>query len=240
MSALLATAGVDAWEECQGRTHSEVAVRLLQLVQPEANRGQLAAMSIGSRDRLLLEYRSETFGTDFELQTVCPNCGERLELQASSDEFHRPRDAEREVHEWTDGQYRVKFRLPSSQDVVIASRGAEMDEQYRRLWRRCTSTTLEGHEIDPDLVPDEVRRRVEEAMLELDAQAVVAMRLDCPECGNAWDADFDVVPVLWAEFDRLVRQRLHDVHRLAETYGWSEETILNLSPARRQFYLDLL
>src|SRR5689334_22126102 len=40
----------------------------------------LARLSIGARDRLLLGVRIGTFGSRLECETTCPACGTRLEL----------------------------------------------------------------------------------------------------------------------------------------------------------------
>jgi hypothetical protein len=41
-------------------------------------------------------------------------------------------------------------------------------------------------------------------------------------------------------FSQRQRVLLHDVHRLATHYGWSESEVLNVSPSRRALYLGLI
>lgn len=236
----LTASAVDTWEDCQGRTHAHVAVRLLELAHPETPEERLVGLSIGARDRLLLDVHDDMFGRQLELRSTCPSCDERLEITASTDEIRRPCDTARSTHELTIDDYTVRFRLPSSADVTVASRAATAAERYRLLWRRSTRTSRGGVEVDPDEVPAPVRESVETLMGELDSQAVSTLALECPVCSHEWEADFDIVPVLWARLDGVVRRRLHDVHRLAEAYGWEESTVLALGPARRQFYLGLL
>ena len=236
----MTASAVAAWEDCQGRTHSQVAVRFLQLAHPDVLEDQLVGLSVGARDRLLLDLHDELFGSTIELRSSCPSCDERLEISATTDELRLPFDRDRAVREMAVDCYDVKYQLPSSADVAIASRAPDADERYRELWRRCISARLEGADVEPDLVPAHVRAEVEARMADLDSQAVSSFALECPVCSFRWDADFAIVPVLWAQLDGLVRRRLHDVHRLAVAYGWDESTVLALGPARRQFYLELL
>jgi hypothetical protein len=49
-----------------------------------------------------------------------------------------------------------------------------------------------------------------------------------------------VVNFLWSEIDGFCRRSLHQVHRLALAYGWTEAQILSLSPTRRGYYLGLV
>jgi hypothetical protein len=68
----------------------------------------------------------------------------------------------------------------------------------------------------------------------------VELSLACPDCGNAWKQDFDILSFFWAELDAWARRLLSDVHVLASTYGWTEEQTLSLSPLRRRAYLEMV
>jgi len=72
-----------------------------------------------------------------------------------------------------------------------------------------------------------------------DPQAHLVFDLQCAECGHAWKETFDIGSFLWAELEDLAVRTLHDVHALATAYGWTEEQILALSPARRALYLSM-
>ncbi len=92
-----------------------------------------------------------------------------------------------------------------------------------------------GGELDPAL-EDAVAARLAEA----DPGARIDLAVDCPGCGAAWSAPFDIVSFLWAEVDACARRLVGDVHALASAYGWTEDDVLALSPARREAYLELV
>ena len=77
---------------------------------------------------------------------------------------------------------------------------------------------------------------------ELDRRAGVsasAVTLACPDCGHGWDMELDIAAFTWREIELLAGSLLRHVDVLARRYGWSEQEILRLSPARRRFYLEL-
>jgi hypothetical protein len=239
VSQLASDALIEAWQDCHGWTHSEVAIRLLQIAEPGSDR-QLAQLTIGERDRSLLELRTAIAGDDFELRALCPSCGEQLELNTSKDELIRGFATTGGPYEVVVEPYVVWFRLPSSADLVDAMDEPTAAERRDALWRRCVTCTRHGADCELVDIPDEVVERVEASMHDFDSQAVAGMELTCPICSHEWRADFDIVPVLWAEVNELVQRRLHDVHRLALAYGWDESHLLSMNPQRRQFYLELL
>jgi hypothetical protein len=64
--------------------------------------------------------------------------------------------------------------------------------------------------------------------------------LKCPACSREWQEVLDVAEFVWTRVSHRARQLLWEVHMLASSYGWSEENILSLSPARRRLYLEML
>jgi hypothetical protein len=61
--------------------------------------------------------------------------------------------------------------------------------------------------------------------------------LSCPVCSCAWSESFDIVSFFWSELAAWSSRMLDQVHRLASAYGWSEASILAMSPYRREVYL---
>jgi len=55
-----------------------------------------------------------------------------------------------------------------------------------------------------------------------------------------WQSYFDPAAFLLSEVDGYAARLTGEVHRLARAYGWSEASILEMSPVRRQRYLSLL
>ena len=98
-------------------------------------------------------------------------------------------------------------------------------------------STRDGDDVPVASLPETVTEALASTMAEADPQGDVELALECPACGHAWRAGFDVASFLWAELDAWSRRTLDDVHVLASAYGWSENEILALGP-RRQHYLE--
>ncbi|MET0722074.1 MAG: hypothetical protein ABWY64_14700, partial [Tardiphaga sp.] len=54
---------------------------------------------------------------------------------------------------------------------------------------------------------------------------------------RAFSEYLDMPDYFWGEIENWAQQTLDDVHRLATAYGWDEESVLALTPARRAAYL---
>jgi hypothetical protein len=48
------------------------------------------------------------------------------------------------------------------------------------------------------------------------------------------------VSFFWREIQSAARRIVLEVDALARSYGWSEAEILNMTPARRQLYLEMV
>lgn len=75
-------------------------------------------------------------------------------------------------------------------------------------------------------------------MANADPLADIQLALTCASCGESFSSPFDIVSYLWTEIEVWALRILSDVDTLARAYAWSERDILNLSPLRRQFYLE--
>ena len=73
----------------------------------------------------------------------------------------------------------------------------------------------------------------------IDPQANVELALRCTACEREWPVVFDIVAYLWDEISAWSRQIIHEVHRLASAYGWSEREVLAMGAARRAVYLEM-
>ena len=63
--------------------------------------------------------------------------------------------------------------------------------------------------------------------------------IHCPKCGSRWHSTFDIVSYFWSELEVRAKRQLWEVHTLAAAYGWSEADILDMSPMRRQLYMEM-
>ncbi len=214
------------WELGHQAGRGEVALAWLALAHPELAPGELAALPLGRRDRMVLDLRARLFGPALHLRAACPRCAEAVEAELDIHAEDRPAlPAEHALA--VDGRT-LRFRLPTEADVAAAA--ASRDPQ-RTLLARCV--------LDPtDALSDAAAAAVLSAMAELDPDADMTLALSCPACRHAWSASLDVVEFMRAELSAWSTRFAHEVDALARAYGWSESEILRMSPARRHLYVD--
>ncbi|HEY6155895.1 MAG TPA: hypothetical protein VIV88_00500 [Gemmatimonadales bacterium] len=217
---------------------SRRAVRLIAASDAGFDESGAALLSIGRRDRFLLELRLATFGPALECTAACPQCGERLEFSLDARDLleqDRPGGAATVALEYAGTA--VTARLPTSKDLIaLGTTGTEHDLLDRCLTEvRCDDVEIGGPSLDPDLVV-----AIDDELADADPGARLAIALQCPVCTHAWSQLFDVVDFFWAELEARVERILREIHTLAGAYGWTEAEVLQLPTARRQRYLDLV
>lgn len=216
------------WEAGAHASPTLRAILLMGAALPLLPREALLDASIGHRDAWLLNLREALFGSRIECLTSCPGCGERVEIDFQAADI---RTAHAEPHH----QCRVgeaRFRLPTSADLLAIDGLRDAAAAEQALLQRCRLDGAAG----PDPLVAEAAIL---AMSQADPQAEVLLDLACPACGHCSTALFDIVGHLWCELDHWAGAMLRKVHTLASRYGWSEDSILAMSGARRAAYLDL-
>lgn len=223
----------------------ERGLHLLKAATPELGFDQIARLSIGERDRRLLQLREWLFGTKLVNTAHCPECSEVLEWEntvsdicvqsVSQDVFQETQDAE--TFSLPVDEYLLHFRLPNSSD--ISKRRDDLNPV--QLIQDCiVSADRSSETVAISTLPAQALKAVAERIEALDPQAEIRMTLACPECAHVWDILFDILSFLWIEINLWSENILRTIHRLASAYGWSEEDILYLSPMRRQLYLGFI
>ncbi len=231
-----------AWEEATLQHPLDRALTLIGAAWPGRARAELARLSVGARDGLLLSLRERLFGREMRAVADCA-CGETLELPLSTADLRAAPalpgpPAVAAEHELTADGVVVRFRLVDSADLAAMLGCAGAEEARRVLLRRVVLSARRGDQpLDP--LPAEIESRLEERLAELDPQADVSLNVECPACGRRWQAAFDVLPFVWNDLDRWARGFFGAVDRLARAYGWREADVLALSPRRRRLYLEM-
>ena len=242
MRALPAADLLEAWERGRTRPPLERPLALLEVAGGGEAGPEPARLPVGERDALLLELRASIFGPRLDGVVGCPGCGELLELSLDIDDLRAAREgAAQEPPVVERDGYEVRFRPPDTADLAAIADGGDEASARRRLFELCVvEARREGEAFDAGRLPEEVVAAVGEAMHRSDPRAAVEVALTCPECGHGWASPVDVAAFLWAETDRWARRILGEVHALASAYGWSEDEILRLGPARRRVYLEMI
>lgn len=247
MRSLAATELLSLWERGLMEPPYRQALLLLTAACPDVDAEQLATLSIGQRDGMLLELRERTFGRELAALVNCPTCAEPLELnfavatlrQHCLAEASEPVSINVKV-----GTFAAQFRLPNSHDLnEIAANfaGSNRDNARSALLERCAETmTKKGKACSFTALPEQLLAQAVQRIAEVDSQANIELALDCPACRQSWLSVFDIVSFLWQELEARAKQLLREIHLLASTYHWSEAEILQLSQPRRQLYLNMV
>jgi hypothetical protein len=212
-----------AWEDGLGAARARRALVLLAAACPGEELGQL---TVGERDRALLDLRSLVFGPTVTALGDCAACGERVEATFEAEDVHADAVA-RDVR--LDG---LVARVPTAEDLVAAEDAPDVEAARRVLHERILAGGAS--------LSDEASIALGERLAQADPQADVRLVLGCPGCGATWEEPFEVDAFLWQELEAWAIRLLEEVHALASAYGWSEREVLALSPARRAAYLELV
>ena len=247
MRTLSAFELLSVWERGLSQTPVERALGLLGAACADEPPEALASLSVGVRDARLLTLREWTFGRQLVSVADCPGCGEQLEVSLGAADLFAGRaapGADSGPLTLKAGEYEVSFRLPNSLDLgalADAAPAASVADAAARLLESCLVEARRGGEaVSADELPPEVAGAIAARMAEADPQAEVELALNCPACGEGWQAPFDIESFFWDEIGAWARRVLGEVHVLASSYGWRESDILNMSARRRQFYIELI
>lgn len=243
---------LEVWERGKAESAGQRGLTLLAAACPERRGSELMALPIGRRDALLLDLRQTAFGGQLESLVDCPQCGETLEIAMQVADLRLPDQEEREL-ELEHGDFSLRFRLPSSADLLaleeLAPAGSSVgpadgnraDGERQWLLDRCLLEARQGEQgVSLKQLPDEVQAAMVKAMEDADPQSHPELAFTCPECQHQWARPFDIVSYLWTELDSWARRLLYEVHVLARAYGWAEQEIIALSTRRRRLYLEWL
>ena len=188
-----------------------------------------------------MKLRTYLFGDVLDCAATCPSCGQALEFSLSIAALLEQHREGEDVMNASLAECDVTARLPTSLDVIEASRAKSPDEAKTMLFQLCVvSSSRNGVPVPVRELPIDVVNEVTRLMEENDPISAFTTALDCPHCARRWEAPFDIGGFLWNEIQNWAIALLRDVHALAVTYGWSEAEILSLSPARRRMYLEMV
>lgn len=228
---------LDAWEDAYGRDEPSCKARLITLL----GRDEDPSLTVGRSNALLLSLRAALFGRSLRAMVECPECGEPLEFETTTDRLvaSDPPAVERTYELRASGAW-IRFRLLRLADLVAASRSADPAGAADELMRRVVvEARIDEREVDITELPSDASAALERELTRLDPNVELSIDLTCPTCGAEASADFDAGAYLWAELDRWARRTLRTVDALARAYGWTERDVLALSPTRRRLYAEM-
>jgi hypothetical protein len=221
-----------AWERGLSISEPWRPLALLEAALPSADFSALANLPLAERNARLLELRSISFGRTIEAFATCPLCEAPLEFALDADDLRADEPAVSEDH-WTELEMEMHMRAANTADLAAVRTSVSDDAACALLLARTMGTT--PAELDAKDHPDWVAR-----FERLNANAEQRCVLTCDACAGRAEIDFDIAGFLWREVATAARRLLAEIHRLASAYGWSENSILAMSPARRCAYLEML
>ena len=226
---------LSVWEEARS---SHPALRPAALLRRMAGEADAERLPVGVRDRRLLALREAWRGAAYEAVADCDACGTRVELTFAPPPPSVPSEAPRAID--VDG-IEVEYRLPDSVDLRAAAGCADVESARVLLATRCAvRARSEDGEVPLPPLDEALIVRMEEAMAAADPDGDLRLCAVCPECGGEFEVIFDPALFIWNEVESAAIEALRAVDALASAYGWSEDEILSLSPARRQAYLGMV
>jgi hypothetical protein len=255
MRDLSASDLLEIWERGASAGPLEQALVILAAAYPSASHETLAGLTVPQRDTALFHLRERTFGSRLKGLADCPACGERSELDfdaadlraggflpPAGDRLPDPGDDQTlQEHSCRAAGYQVRFRLPTSADLLKVGPANEPEAAYRALLAACVVwARKEGRPVPADELPPRAIQAIARRIGKEAALADLTIAATCPACGRRWEIIFDIVSFFWNEIAAWAARILHEVHLLASTYGWRETDILAMSAWRRQRYLELI
>jgi len=232
------------WETGERQSSVEQTLTILAVAYPNQTYEQLLDLSLGQRDRLLLELRNELFGSDLNGFAQCPDCAQRLEFTLSSSQLGGPQREPPPGDGWafSAAGFELRFRLPSSRDLLSLAASSTPQQAWRWLVQSCLQDARggDGEPVAADELPETVIQEWAARVVQCDPLQEILLELTCPACERRWQPLLDIGRFLWCEVAACAKRLLGDVHALAQAYGWSEAEILGLSARRRQIYLEMV
>ena len=227
-----------AWELCDGHSDVDRAVLMLQWGFPQRSLPDLAGLTIGERDSLLLTLRQQTFGEQISGSALCPSCGKRSTFVLSLADLRVPPSEKPSAHVFRHADWELHFRLPSSHALRAAVACKDVDSVAFAICAYCVlSARHKEDEVSVYDLPSDICQRLGRALSEADPQSEILLALRCAHCGHNWQSLFDIARFLWNELSQKAQRVFDEVYVLATAYGWSEPEILQLGSVRRCQYL---
>lgn len=227
-----------ACEQAQSEPAMLRAVTLLAASLPEHGRDALLQRSLAERNRLLLHLHRVSFGSSLDGYVACTQCGTAMELSLSVADMLAQIDQSRAPAslQWLDGDQPRSMRTATTADLLAAAQAPDEAAAEQQLLLRCLGMDASATASLPASSMQAVRSGFEQ----LHAGSELRCVLHCPDCGHTTAYELDLAHFVWREALHAAHRLLGDIHALALNYGWREQDIAAMSPARREAYLELL
>jgi hypothetical protein len=210
------TALLTLWDRGGRLGAADRATAALALALPDRSWAELAEVSLGQRDRLLLGLLGADASSTIEGVFDCPGCGEPMEISLGCQDLLTG-DVPGKPEPFEHDGWLIRWRLPNGDDLAAGPTGTATASDLPNTVRSKLIDQIEGWDVMTDIRLDAI----------------------CPSCAEPQSVDLDVAALVWSEMDMRASAVIREVGLLAHAFGWTESEVLALSPRRRRAYLDL-
>jgi hypothetical protein len=233
---------LDTWERFNRSSPVRKAISLLNVACSDGDPADPSLLNIGERDLRLIQLREWMFGTSMVNIASCPACRERLEWTTHTAALrYLPPAGSTAMLCFKHYDFDISFRLPNTNDLLLTEQINDQELATRKILTDCiTAASRDGSVCEIADLTEDVLHALDERLAEEDPQANIQMNIHCPHCDHDWRSRFDIVNYLWTEIDHWAKNILYDIALLASAFGWAERDILNMTPHRRQLYLQII
>jgi hypothetical protein len=237
MRALTGDLLLTAWDRCTSEHDLNRAVTMLAIALSGSSREQMAELSLGERNVLLLRLHEMSFGPRLRGFAACSQCGADLEFALAADSLAEHLETQRAkgAGEPNAGERQLEMRPVNTRDLLATLDVPDVAQAQDRLLARCLGA---AEAVDGGAL--RTRPAVVETFERINAAAELSCIIACPACASAETLDLDLARFLWLEVHHAARRLIDEVDALAGAYGWSERSIIRMSPQRRGAYLEML
>jgi len=213
---------------------SEALILILDELCGQAPRlERVQALCIADRQAILLAWHMKTQKSLEWFTRRCESCDEIFDVSISLDKlpFSEAAESFPFAHLELDDEV-ITIRVPNGRDLEFLSQiddslDVKLDVKKKlieRLLVKPKTFKLQAEHIEA--IETAVENTVPEFATEISCQ--------CPECDGMNSISFRPEDTLAIGVEPL----LEDIHKIAQTYHWSEEQIISLPHQRREFYLN--
>lgn len=222
---------------------------------PPAARAEAAwNLPLGRRIARLLRIvalSAESDALALTLRCPCAECAQAFEITLSFAQLLDSSPGETsgaEILQFPLGESALALRLPTGRDQAAWQKhtyGTAREATESIVRSLLVASPRSGTGVppviseDPAVTPEQLAP-LAAALEEADPLVAFQVSTRCPNCERAVEIPVDLEQVALQRLAALRRSLLREIHALASRYGWNEEQILAIAPARRAEYLRLI
>lgn len=243
MRAITTSELLKVWEYSLQHSQTDSSIALLKSASSK-NDVDPSVLSIGQRDVRLLWLREWMFGSKLHNTAICPNCNQKVEWENDVKDFKLQSISDAKYlhrYELRADEFVIGYRLPVSKDMLQLKKSNTKEENVKTILHQCILDVVKNNNnCNVEDLPGYVLEAIEQEIGNQEAQADISISLNCPACSYNWQSNFDIQNYLWVEINAWAQSILQEVYVLAKNFGWSEESILSMTPQKRQLYLQMI